>query len=571
MYKQNSFAMNNVENNLLTKKREDLISDFELFLKVCSVEIEGDTNINSALKEAGNFFEDTYGKDLFDITTIDEYHILRNSVGDQLISEDVEPDYLVKIIDAYREFLIAYTFAKEWIKPREMVKVESKDAKNLIVFGAPGTGKSWYINSLIGDEEGKDEEDYAMRVTFHPESDYASFVGCYKPTENESGDLTYSFVPQAFTEAYIRSWKLPKDKPYFLIIEEINRGNCAQIFGDIFQLLDRYEEDCEKGKKGQSKYPIKADKDLESYLKKSLADCDFSNILNEKVRKEVQSGKKLMLPSNLWILATMNTSDQSLYPMDSAFKRRWEWKHIPISYDKRVKFIVTNNFENYGEGYSWEEFLKTVNAKIFDATKSEDKQLGFWFTGESQTISVETFVNKVVFYLWNDIFKDYRDMHNSPFAKSELTFQSFYNNNGSPNLNAIDTFLKTGLGLNRVNNIFPRIDDNRRFLSNRSTRTKEPKFTVTYNGKVFDDPVAKNLFVDVIKAIGPDKIVPLGRSIYNGPLIVSNTEELSGRDSVELGDGLHLLVGLSNKDKKKILEKIKKELTLDLTVNETAD
>ena len=559
------------DNDFLNQKKEELKNDFELFLNVRYRENKEDQNIGDALEKIKNFFKDIYGKDVFDITSVKEFDIVRNETEYQSISIDEESDLLDEIIDAYRDFLIAYTFAKEWVKPREKVKVESKDAKNLIVYGAPGTGKSWYINSLIGDKEDKDEEDYAMRVTFHPESDYASFVGCFKPTENESGDLTYSFVPQAFTEAYIRSWKMPKEEPYYLIIEEINRGNCAQIFGDIFQLLDRYEEDCKKGKKGQSKYPIKSDKDLENFLKGALADCDFSDIPDEKIRKDVQDGKKLMLPSNLWILATMNTSDQSLYPMDSAFKRRWEWKYIPISYDRRVKFIVTDSFKNSGEGFSWEEFLKAVNAKIFDSTKSEDKQLGFWFTGESQTISVDTFVNKVVFYLWNDIFKDYRDQHNSPFAKSELTFQSFYNNNGDTNLSVLETFLKKGLELEKTDNIFPRIDENVRSLNIRGTRTKEPKFTVTYNGKVFDDPVAKNLFVDVIKAIGPDKIVPLGRAVYNGPLIVSNKEELSGRDSVELGDGLHLLVGLSNKDKKKILEKIREKLHLELKVNETTD
>lgn len=561
--------MNNVGNDLLNQKREELKHDFELFLKVRPFEMEGDKNINDVLEEVSNTFKDTYGKDIFDITSVVDFDSVRNEGGYQSISIDEESDYLDEIIDAYRDFLIAYTYAKEWVKPREMAKVESKDAKNLIVYGAPGTGKSWYISSLIGDNEDKDEEDYAIRVTFHPESDYASFVGCYKPTENESGDLTYSFVPQAFTEAYVRSWKLPQDKPYFLVIEEINRGNCAQIFGDIFQLLDRYEEDCKKGKKGQSKYPIKSDKDLENYLKEALAGCDFSDIPDKKIRKDVQDGKKLMLPSNLWILATMNTSDQSLYPMDSAFKRRWEWKYIPISYDRRIKFIVTDRFKNSGEGFSWEEFLKAVNAKIFDATKSEDKQLGFWFTGESQTISVETFVNKVVFYLWNDIFKDYRDQHNSPFAKSELTFQSFYNNNGDTNLNALETFLKKGLELEKTDNIFPRIDENVRSLNIRGTRTKEPKFTVTYNGVVFDDPKANKVFKDVIEAIGAEQVRALGQRIRKSPLISDNPDTFVNAKKLE--NGTYLDVNFSNTAKKNILEKIGKELTLDLKVNEAAD
>lgn len=166
-----------------------------------------------------------------------------------------------------------------------------------IFFGAPGTGKSYSINcnACITD-------DNSIRTTFHPDCDYSTFVGCYKPALNDaSGELTYRFVPQAFTEAYVRAWLKP-DEPFFLIIEEINRGNCAQIFGDVFQLLDRDD-------RGYSAYRIAPDRDLQRYLQQQFADSDIGDA-------SIKSGKKMQLPPNLHIWATMNTSDQSLFPID---------------------------------------------------------------------------------------------------------------------------------------------------------------------------------------------------------------------------------------------------------------
>jgi 5-methylcytosine-specific restriction endonuclease McrBC GTP-binding regulatory subunit McrB len=197
-------------------------------------------------------------------------------------------------------------------------------------------------------------------------------------------NITYEFLPQVFTNAYIKAWKTPEEKVY-LIIEEINRGNCAQIFGDLFQLLDR--------KNGVSEYPVKADKDLADYLKKELG-AEHEGIANGELK----------LPSNLIIYATMNTSDQSLFPMDSAFKRRWDWEYVPINYSKDIdssKFIIEVDEDTK---YSWVEFLKSVNDKIYDATNSEDKQMGNFFIKKS--IDADTFVNKVMFYLWNEVCKE---------------------------------------------------------------------------------------------------------------------------------------------------------------------
>ena len=366
-----------------------------------------------------------------------------------------------------------------------------------IFYGAPGTGKSHTINETTKQQPTEN----VFRTTFHPDSDYSTFVGCYKPTKESavtqnqqsildydtlvdkfkeylgvkdpyqnitractlfgydfhdsivrmqesnthtipelvadayksgttydsqvragmacyeesvkpqisSSKITYSFVPQTFTKAYLRAWQT--EEPVYLVIEEINRGNCAQIFGDLFQLLDR--------KDGVSEYPIKADNDLAVYIGEELA-----KEAREDIPENVKSGEELVLPSNLYIWATMNTSDQSLFPIDSAFKRRWDWTYIPIDTTKE-----SWNINADGVNYDWSDFLEKINAKIESATSSEDKMLGFYFCkAENEVITAERFVNKVVFYLWNDVFKDYGfdDAVFNDENNEKLTFRKFY-------------------------------------------------------------------------------------------------------------------------------------------------
>lgn len=389
-----------------------------------------------------------------------------------------------------------------------------------IYFGSPGTGKSRQVKDSLKDVP----EGQIFRTTFHPDSDYASFVGCYKPVCHsvtaqtckgldydelvaklkqtlgehlsnltagfalfgfecresildmeksgehtipklvedaykagstydttiragmqikketalpESSRISYEFSPQVFTKAYCKAWKNP-DKPIYLIIEEINRGNCAQIFGDLFQLLDR--------KDGVSEYPIDADTDLRLYLEAELSNTEDG----ETDGSEGIEGGKLRLPSNFNIIATMNTSDQSLFPMDSAFKRRWEWKYIPTTApkgkDRQMELAIKNSIEtkdgrkiNTGNyEYSWKDFLSNINARILSVTHSEDKQLGYWFVKADEvsgSISISTFVSKVVFYLWNDVFKDVGAKDTNPFTikvngKNEIMpFNSFFEEN----------------------------------------------------------------------------------------------------------------------------------------------
>lgn len=339
----------------------------------------------------------------------------------------------------------------------------------LIYYGAPGTGKSFTIDNNTN-------ENNSVRTTFHPDSDYAGFVGAYKPTmapmpinafvgttvhhaknaDNEKAyekKIVYKYVPQAFLKAYVEAWKRyspTEDNPYYLVIEEINRGNCAQIFGDLFQLLDRNSQ-------GSSSYAISADEDIAQFLRDDKNGfAGFSDEQKDVIRKfvlkkdsgseehignSILNGAKLLLPPNMRIWATMNTSDQSLFPIDSAFKRRWNWEYMPIEYDKMDWTFVVGD-----KRYRWGDFLKEINPKILKLTMSEDKQMGYFFAKpdkkskddltENDTISTKVFVNKVLFYLWTDVFKDY-DLTDEPFVyedeegkKVAYRFTDFFSTKG---------------------------------------------------------------------------------------------------------------------------------------------
>jgi hypothetical protein len=430
-----------------------------------------------------------------------------------------------------------------------------------IYYGAPGTGKSFHTDKVIKDKKYSD----TIRVTFHPDSDYASFVGCYKPTmtsqnilsapiklnidqlaeqlkdewtsadpgkgkvgtaclfvdkhkdyfdgplgsikvselvrraglpeetysrwlsnalvvaknrpssQNNDRRIVYEFVPQAFTKAYELAWrKMAECKegehpaPQFLVIEEINRGNCAQVFGDLFQLLDRHDN-------GFSQYPINADADLGAHLEKELSsvtadpatvariDAMLAEAKTKATWADVVAGRKLVLPPNLYIWATMNTSDQSLFPMDSAFKRRWDWKYSKIKDEDKGYKIVVNDKE-----FPWWNFLKKINDVIRQVTQSADKQLGYFFVslpkGET-SIDAETFVNKVIFYLWNDVFRDCeldhdafktenegeKDSESNTNAKRQLTFDDFLMDDGRVKEKTVTDFLGNLLKTNAGN------------------------------------------------------------------------------------------------------------------------
>lgn len=311
---------------------------------------------------------------------------------------------------------------------------------NVIFYGAPGTGKSYHIDHDVI----RACKSY-KRTTFHPDTDYSAFVGCYKPTRDKATEkITYKFVSQVFVKAYVQAWH-NRAKEMYLIIEEINRGNCAQIFGDIFQLLDRNEE-------GWSSYDIEPDCDLQDCLAEEFSKngnkIDTRNLPSRVIDiiSKIESGEKMLLPNNLFLWATMNTSDQSLFPIDSAFKRRWDWKYRPIAKgkDQETGKDITRTI-SVGSGYDWWEFLQEINTAIFDVTNSEDKQLGFWFVKpdtEGNRISCNLFVEKVLFYLWSDVFKDYSEGSPFKFGNATHPFVHFINEDETVKEDLAEKFLK---------------------------------------------------------------------------------------------------------------------------------
>ena len=368
-----------------------------------------------------------------------------------------------------------------------------------ITYGAPGTGKSHGIKL---ETAGKS----VIRTTFHPDSDYSTFVGAYKPVMEEADvrvvpvvlnngasfdqnngtlkekRISYKFVKQAFLKAYLGAWKKYAEadgcaESQFLVIEEINRGNCAQIFGDLFQLLDRNDEN------DFSTYPIDADTDLQKEIEKAFKhemdgesenpyklskDIDVEGVVEDytsnygvSLSKDIQEGRVLLLPPNLYIWATMNTSDQSLFPIDSAFKRRWAWDYVKITDGKKGWMIQ-------GADYScdWWTFIQEINKKIATATSSDDKKLGYYFCkakNNTTCIDEKLFVSKVIFYLWNDVFKD---NDNSIFkvteSSGEPSFDDFYiEKNGEivPNSSAVKQFLINVVGDANVSDLQPQNDE----------------------------------------------------------------------------------------------------------------
>lgn len=261
------------------------------------------------------------------------------------------------------------------------------DGQNLIVYGTPGCGKSYYVEHTLLD--GYSKENY-IRTTFYQDYTNTDFVGQILPIV-EGDEVTYKFNPGPFTLALEQAIRKPNER-IALVIEELNRGSAASIFGDIFQLLDR--------KEGVSEYGI--------------TNVNIINYLKEKF-DGVYTFKEIRLPGNLSIYATMNTSDQNVFTLDTAFKRRWKFKKL-IN-----EFAVDHQFKNKyipGADITWEELVNDINEYILECSSglnSEDKQLGVYFVDEngmrkekvdaSDPEAVNAFAYKVLEYLWSDVAK----------------------------------------------------------------------------------------------------------------------------------------------------------------------
>ena len=279
--------------------------------------------------------------------------------------------------------------------------------RNRILFGAPGTGKSYTLNKEKDVLLNLDSATNYERVTFHPDYSYANFVGTYKPVpcEDEDGrdSITYKYVPGPFMRAYVKAvlnGRKEKVKPYLLIIEEINRANVAAVFGDIFQLLDRDEN-------GVSEYPIQTSEDVKKYLADEL-DGDPGEF------------DQIRIPDNMFIWATMNSADQGVFPMDTAFKRRWDFKYLGIDdseNDLIGKYVILGK-ENR-QKVEWNKLRKAINTFLAKQKINEDKQLGPYFIARNIVVPQEgnmidsekfgkIFKNKVIMYLFEDAARQKR-------------------------------------------------------------------------------------------------------------------------------------------------------------------
>lgn len=489
-----------------------------------------------------------------------------------------------------------------------------------IFYGAPGTGKSHKVKEFL--ELNNVPKENIFRTTFHPDSDYSTFVGAYKPIteriserlfdkkelisilnemkkqgityspqkfgakywyslkqlsnadikdilsvcglsdnytveivkgiaigedllkKSKESKIVYGFIPQVFLNAYMQAYRKP-DEEIYLIIEEINRGNCAQIFGDLFQLLDRDEN-------GFSEYTIKADADLRAFLEENLG-ADNPGI------KEGE----LCLPSNLYIYATMNTSDQSLFPIDSAFKRRWDWNYEPIKY-KNTDWVI----DIHGVKYSWSSFQKEVNKRIFDATNSEDKMLGDYFVNpHNKIITEKMFLNKVLFYLWNDVCKDCEDDIFKVSDTDNISFSDLHGDEGKQKLVNMMEYL----GVQRFyDDINTQAEDGINDGFNESTK-KHLKVVFPDKTVFYSDNSIETL-VETINKIGPEKVANLG-IMMSGFEFVSKHKITVDEDTSNYGysqkileNGYYVITKSTNAVKQKQLLEISNKLSLNLLV-----
>lgn len=249
--------------------------------------------------------------------------------------------------------------------------------ENILFFGPPGTGKSYHIEQLARARNAR-----VVRTVFHTELHASEFIGTLKPSLNEDGRTSYRFQPGPFTNAWRQAWENP-DEPVFLVIEELNRANAASVLSEVFVLLDRDAT-------GQSRYEVDfPTKEMEAWVRE-WAGSD--------------GPKSLSLPSNLWLYGTINSSDQGVFHLDTAFRRRWKYEHMPIRYQSvpSVPIKLGGNVVDW-----WPNILRALNDRLLTKLNvNEDRLIGTYFARFSgDGSSVETFPEGVAMYLWTDVLR----------------------------------------------------------------------------------------------------------------------------------------------------------------------
>ncbi len=366
-------------------------------------------------------FEVSDGTDIDNISLRNE--LVNNDFAE--ISVDVYNSFITKMTQELGGKLGIDNQSKNVAQIKE--ELRKTTGENILLYGVPGAGKSWTIQ-----HEYCDDEKCMERLVFHPDYMYSDFVGQILPIVKKDDEgkekVRYEFKPGPFTKILKKAYEDPEHS-YYLVIEEINRGNAPAIFGEIFQLLDRMDEDKEGFKKGTSEY----------------------GITNENVALEVygDADRKVRIPANLSILGTMNTSDQNVFTLDTAFQRRWIMRMIKNSF---VKHKYANN-PILDTSVSWKQFCEAINEEILsrnNVTSSEDKRLGAYFVSADDLVYVKTqdgalekqiidaehknarFAEKVIKYLWDDAFKfSHPDTFDTRRYKSlEMVIETFNTSTG---------------------------------------------------------------------------------------------------------------------------------------------
>ncbi|MBR0427798.1 MAG: AAA family ATPase [Clostridia bacterium] len=417
---------------------------------VISYNNEKEIEINNkdyTIEELGNELKDFYNNEEYGKAR--GIHLFGIKYGSLILEKKYSVTEIVKIAeipDSYRAEVDKGIRLSDYVglyskKKTEIVneKDRVKGGYNKIYYGVPGTGKSYEIKRFLKNK--KIQKDNIIRITFHPEYTYNDFVGQLIPVVKEidgEKEITYDFNKGPFTKAIKRAYENPSEEVY-LVIEEMSRGNCAAIFGDIFQLLDRSKDEEIKGK---SNYYVN------------------NNLIASQIEKGYIEEDRIYLPSNLFILGTVNTSDQNVFVMDTAFKRRFEWEYISTEpkHDKKtneelnneiIYLTVNENGELKQKAIKWWEFYQKLNVFISSSDLlglGEDKQIGqFFIEFEKDNIkgNTEKIKNKLLHYLWTDIHEVSYIEEIRLFDDSVINFSNLYDKYKKNEKIFSDSFLKS--------------------------------------------------------------------------------------------------------------------------------
>jgi type II restriction-modification system restriction subunit len=391
------------KNEFLKWKKEEAYKDF---IEERSIGRNANYTINTTIEDIKILYylyklQENKEKTILEFT-IDFFKKLRIYISEEYIKTIKEYDKTIEVI--FKERIKNDSFTID-----EFNFIDKSHQR--IFFGAPGTGKSYLLNEDAKKYFGNDYE----RVTFHPNYMYGNFIGTFKPfpvrLEDEKETIMYKYIPGILLRLLIKAIKDPNTN-YLLVIEEINRANTAAVFGDFFQLLDRNSN-------GESEYGIAVSEDLKLYLEEQF---DKNNLTENEKRYLGENLDKITLPPNFYIWATMNSADQGVMPLDTAFKRRWEFEYIGINdaYDKRKDENGKSEFDTYNfkanenELANWNDFRIKINEILSKCHVPEDKLLGPYFISKSILESGDpdkiknAIKNKVLMYLYEDAGKQHR-------------------------------------------------------------------------------------------------------------------------------------------------------------------